>query len=338
MHKTLIAGAALAALMTGARPAAADVFDPLLTASCPGVVDVEVGGFRADIGHVYENSLFASGSLWVTDSSDTAVKRFAPDGTLIGIVPGPGGGLAEGKRGEIYAGVGNGLPGAALESGASAVVRFDPDAGPDYPLTLVSQGFHMANGMVLGHEHVLFVSNDVNEGLIAIDLRNPDTLANWSLVNDLWGANGLVVDPEGKNLYAAITFDQRSPIYRVPLDEPDAYEVAAELSFGFASLEPAVYDDGDPDAALLGVKGLDDMTRDRHGALYVVANGLGQLLRVDPDSGESCLLADGLSHASSVSIAPENTDFADGIQHTFDFYVSQFTGDISRVVWCPGCE
>ena len=318
-------------------PAEADLFDALLTEACPGTASVEVGGFRFDVGHVYENLLFADGSLWVSDASDTAVKRFGPDGSLQGVVPGPSGGLAEGKQGQIYAGVGNGILQAALATGESSVVRFDPDTGPDYPQTLVSRGFSMANGMTLGPDHVLFVSNDVDEGLIAIDLTDPDPDANWMLLNDVWGANGLVVDPEQENLFAAITFDQRSPIVRVPLYDPDAWEVAAELSFGLASLEPAVYE-GDPDQALIGLKGLDDMTRDRQGDLYVVANGLGQLLHVDPASGESCLIADGLANASSVRIAPDNGDFADGLPQTLDFYVTQFTGDISRVTWCPRCD
>jgi hypothetical protein len=57
-------------------------------------------------------------------------------------------------------------------------------------------------------------------------------------------------------------------------------------------------------APLVGLKGLDDITRDENGILYPVANGMGELLRVDPATGEACLIASGFQNSSSVRIAP----------------------------------
>ena len=278
-----------------------------------------------------ENLLFADGSLWISDSTARRVVRLGPDGGeagpgLDGIYPG---GLAHGPDGLIYAGSGNSIPDALLDRGLSKVVRFDP-ADPTGTVEIYSEGFSMANGMTFGPGDDLFISNDVNEGLVRIPRAAPRA---WQVLADVWGTNGLVVDPAGENLYAAITFDQRSPIERIPLDDPAAHETAAVLTFGVASLEPAIYAPG-ASKPLLGVKGLDDMTRTADGTLYVVANGLGELLRVDPMTGEACLVASGFQNPSSVRIAPAGSAF-DYSEEALTFYVTEFSGAIRVVGYTP---
>src|SRR5206468_12329171 len=102
---------------------------------------------------------------------------------------------------------------------------------------------------------------------------------------------------------------QRSPIERIPLANPAAHEPAAILTFGVASLQPAIYPNPAFGKPLAGVKGLDDMTRDADGTLYVMANGMGELLRVDPLTGAACLVVSGLGNPSSVRIAPSGSAF-----------------------------
>lgn len=114
----------------------------------------------------------------------------------------------------------------------------------------------------------------------------------------------------------------------------DADPAAYQLSFSIASLEPALYPtDNDPGAPLLGVKGLDDMTRDAAGILYVAANGTGELIRVDPATAQACLVASGLQNPSSVRIAPEGSGFSDLDPATLDLYITEFSGAIKRVVF-----
>jgi sugar lactone lactonase YvrE len=293
---------------------------------CGGAVSVSTWHFVA--GHVLENLLFAEGSLWISDSTGGEVVRLDRRGRTIATVTGPTGGLAQGPDGRIYAGVGNSIAAALLDTGASSVVSFDPD---DPARTeVVARGFSMANGMTFGPDGTLYTSNDVNEGLVAIDVAT----GSWRLLNDLWGANGLVVSPEGATLYAAITFDQRSPIARIPLTRPGAHDLVAHTTFGLLDLSPALHLDGDVSKPIV-VKGLDDMTRDAAGTLYPVANGLGELLRVDPDTGAACVITGKPIAASSVRIAPEDGAFADGDPATLDFYVTEFTGRIVRVIWRP---
>lgn len=281
--------------------------------------------------NVLENLLFHDGALWVSDASANRVLRLNPDGTVTGgldAVPAPGG-LAAGPDGLIYAGWQNGAVTAVLRAGASKVVRFNP-ADPNGTLEVYAEGFHMPNGMTFGPGDDLYISNDFDRGLIRIPRDDP---SGWHELAPVWGTNGLVVDPAGQNLYAAVTFDQRSPIERVPLNDPNAHETFVQLSFGAVSLEPGVHLDGDPSAPLLGVKGLDDMTRDEDGILYVVANGTGELIRVDADAS-ACLVASGFQNPSSVRIAPPGGAF-DTSGEAFTLYVTEFSGAIRTVGYTP---
>jgi sugar lactone lactonase YvrE len=322
---------ACAALVAALAPAASH--GGLLTQDrCPGTVTGPAVWKKLG-PDVLENLLFADGSLWVSDTSANKVVRLTPagaevpGGSLTGIAPG---GLALGPDGLIYAGDGNSVAGALLRTRASRVVRFDP-AAPNATLQTYAAGFNMANGMTFGPGDDLFISNDLDRGLIRIPRTAP---ASWALFSDTWGTNGLVVDPAGVNLYAAITFDQRSPIERIPLANPAAHSAAAVLTFGVASLRPAVYPHPDRSKPLLGIKGLDDMTRDAAGNLYPVANGLGELLRVDPATGRACRIASGLQNPSSVRIAPPGSPF-DTSGQALTFYVVEFSGAIRTVGYSP---
>lgn len=301
---------------------------PLTQDACSGSATVAV--WKQLGSDVLENLLFADGSLWISDSTAGAIRRFDPAGAEMTGLPGVSspGGLALGPDGLIYAGEGNAAAQAILRTGAARVIRFDA-ASPSATEQVYASGFNMPNGMTFGPNDDLFVSNDFDVGLVRIPRSDP---SSWSVFADVWGTNGLVVDPAGTNLYAAITFDQRSPIERIPLANPASHETAVQLSFGVASLQPAVHTDPDASAPLAGVKGLDDMTRDADGVLYVVANGTGELIRVDPSTGAACLIASGLRNPSSVRIAPP--EFAAG-EATTTFFVTEFSGAIRRIVHTP---
>ena len=224
---------------------------------CEGTVTAPTV-FKSYDTHVLENLLFAYDSLYVSDSTGGRIARLGPDGEEDGSVEGiPPGGLAVGPDGLIYAGSGNSIPDSILRRGLSKVVRFD-QADPMGTMETYATGLDMANGLTFAPTGDLFVSNDVGVGPIRIPRSDPSA---WASFGDVWGTNGLVVDPAGQNLYAAITFDQRSPIERIPLANPSGHSPAAFLSFGVASLQPAVYPHPTRRTPLLGVKGLDDMTR-----------------------------------------------------------------------------
>lgn len=297
---------------------------------CPGSLSGPTV-WRTFKAHVLENLLFADGSLWVSDSTGNRILRLRPDGSIRSSLDGiPPGGLVVGPDGLIYAGWGDSAADSALKRGLSKVVRFSP-ADPAGTLSTYASGFDMANGLTFAPNGDLFVSNDLGVGPIRIPRSNPSA---WSSFGDVWGTNGMVVDPAGRNLYAAITFDQRSPIERIPLDDPAAHTTAVVLTAGVVSLQPAVRTPAHVFKPLVGVKGLDDMTRTADGTLYVVANGMGELLRVDPVTGSACLVASGFQNPSSVRIAPPGSGFETSGK-AITFYVVEFSGNIRVVGYTP---
>lgn len=303
---------------------------PVTQDACPGTITDPAVWKDFGTANVLENLLFAYDSLWISDSSGGRVVRLGPDGAEQDSVPGPSGGLAVGPDGLIYAGNGNSLLDSFLRRGLASVVRFDESA-PAGTFETYAEGFDMANGLTFAPNGDLFVSNDVGYGPIKIPRADPSA---WSELVHLWGTNGLVVDAAGEHLYAAITFDQRSPVERIPFADPSSHVPAAMLTFGVLSLEPAVYTDPDPSKPLVGLKGLDDMTRSDDETLYVVANGMGELLRVDPITGDACLVASGLQNPSSVRIAPPGSAF-DTSGEALTFYVTEFSGNIRTFGYTP---
>lgn len=303
---------------------------PLTQDPCPGTASKPIA-FKALGNNVLENLLFAYGSLWVSDGTAGEVRRFDHEGfegTGLSGVSSPGG-LTVGPDGRIYAGVGNSLGNSITRNGAAKVVSFT-QADPEGTDEVYADGFNMPNGMAWNGND-LFVSNDFDSGLIRIPGESP---SDWELYSDVWGTNGLVV--HGGSLYAAITFDQRSPIEKISLasGSEGSHETAVQLSLGVASLEPKLYGSPNTEAPLLGVKGLDDMTGDGE-YLYPVANGTGELLRVNPATKAACLITGGLQNPSSVRIAPEGSPFSDLNPATIDFYITEFDGRIMRVLFAP---
>jgi streptogramin lyase len=306
---------------------------PVTQDACPGSVTGPVVWKSFATANVLENLLFAYDSLWISDSGGGHIVRLGPDGAEQDTVDAAPGGLAVGPDGLIYAGNGNSITDSLLRRGLSSVVRFD-ESDPAGTLETYAHGFDMANGITFAPNGDLFVSNDVGYGPVKIPRADP---SSWSELVHLWGTNGLVVDPAGGNLYTAITFDQRSPVERIPFSDPSSHVPAAVLTFGVLSLEPAVYTNPDPSKPVVGLKGLDDMTRSDDGTLYVVANGMGELLRVDPISGDSCLVASGLQSPSSVRIAPTGSAF-DTSGEALTFYITEFSGNVRTLGYSPPVE
>lgn len=277
-------------------------------------------GFPA--GDVLENLGFdAAGAMWVSNATTSRVHKLDAAGADLGsfALPSPGA-LTLGPDGLMYANYGNAFAGAIARTGRAGVVRFDPATPPSaiVPSPFAS-GLDMANGGIFDDAGNYYASNDAGDGLVKIA---PDGTVDRDWVH-VWGANGLVVD-DGV-LYAAITFDARSPVEAIPLADPASHFTAVQATFGVVSLEPGVYTDPNMDAPLVGLKGLDDMTRAPDGSLWAVANGMGELLRIDPVAGSVCVVASGLQNPSSVRFSPADGPFGG------DAFVSEFSGTIRRV-------
>jgi SMP-30/Gluconolactonase/LRE-like region len=148
--------------------------------------------------------------------------------------------------------------------------------------TTWADGLTMPNGLVFLPNGDAIVSRDIGTGtgmtrISADDPAHPEF--NWARLDD---TNGIAVDPTGRWLYTVGTFVSESPVYRIRIKDPSRIEVVAELR-------------GDGP-----LKGLDDMTIDRRGRLYIAANATGEVIRVHPDTGASCVIAADLQNPSAV--------------------------------------
>jgi streptogramin lyase len=310
---------AVTAHVAALRPGTAAPGPPLTQARCPSIT-ASVSVFRPG-GVPYKDwreelAFDGHGGMWVSPIQASWLERYDPNGHVTETVPvaGPGG-LVTGPDGLIYANTSGGPAGAG-------VVRFDPTLAHPTPSVFVS-GLPGVNGSTFDAAGNLYVSTEDKPPSVLRIRRDGSRDTAWERAAAFYGANGVAV--AGSNLFAAISFDQRSPIELVALADPHAHHTFAQLSFGALSREPAVYQP-DPSAPLLP-KGLDDLTVGPDGQLYVVGFVTGELLRVNPATGQSCVVVSGLVTPTAVKFPVAFGSF----DPAHDLFVTEATGRIVRV-------
>jgi gluconolactonase len=241
------------------------------------------------------------GRLYFDDIKGERILKLGRRGgkprTLVTGVPGPGG-LIIGKRGTLYAGFNAAEPngGTAREAG---LLRVNKRTGAH---SIYVQGLEGANGVARGPHNELYTSNDFSTHIAKVVHGRADV--EWGEVRT--SPNGLVVGPSGAFLYAAQTF-QPAAVARIPL-------ATGGLATNWFSA-PA------PDMSA----GLDGLTRDHRGRLYVAANGAGQVWRINRDK-QACVLWRG------ESLGPSMVAFGHGTDRTrfpaSNLYIVNFQGDL----------
>jgi sugar lactone lactonase YvrE len=142
-----------------------------------------------------------------------------------------------------------------------------------------ARGLTMPNGLAFLPNGDALTSRDLGSGtgitrVPAKDRAHPQV--NWASIDD---TNGLAVDPTGKWLYVNRTFTPDAEVDRVRIADPSQVE---------------------PVASLGAAKGPDDLTVDRKGRLLVATFLGGEIVRVNPATGVTCVIASGLGEPTSV--------------------------------------
>jgi sugar lactone lactonase YvrE len=268
----LLAAATVLAAVIAAVPNASAV-DPA------GCATWQQRQIKAGLGSLENIEFDDKGGLLLSASDPGAIERLTPDGTvttLVADVASPGGQRVIGRT--LYFNTGDAAQSGLAGTADGTLERFDLDSGTR---TTLAGGLTMPNGLAVLPSGDFVVSRDIGSGtgITRIPANDPDhPQTNWA---DLDDQNGMAVDPTGTWLYADQTFTQDSAVYKIRISDQSDRSVVATLA--------------DP-----GPKGLDDMTIDSTGILYVAANLTGEVIRVDPAKGEHCVIAAGMQNTSSL--------------------------------------
>src|SRR3954470_18175948 len=266
----LAAAAVLAALVTAvpSAAAAADFCAPWQQKT-----------LKSGLGSLENLEFDGTGGLLLSASGPGAIERLAPNGTVTTVVPNvnaPGGQRLVGRT--LYFNTGDSAQSGLAGTPDGTLDRFDLDT---HVRSTFASGLTMPNGLAILPNGDFVVSRDIGSGtgitrIPAADPSHPQ--ANWAQLDD---QNGMAVDPTGTWLYAVQTFTADSAVWRFRISNPSDKSVVAAL----AGPTP---------------KGLDDMTIDSAGVLYIAANGTGEEIRLHPATGKHCVLLTGLQTPSSL--------------------------------------
>ncbi len=239
-----------------------------------------------------ENLAFdGAGSLYLSDiGGDRLLKAdSAGNAVVVDHVPGMHG-MVFGPDGLLYIG-------ATAEDGTAGVWVYSSLAPP--VRHFLFGGLEAANGMAFDQAGNLYVSSPLGTRAPYL-VRSAAPYHSWTPWTTEYGMNGLVLDTDG-SLVAAVTADQSSPILRISTSDPNDVQTIARLTFGAATLQPGLHAPAGP--PVIVPKGLDDLTLGEDGLIYAAAHVTGELLRVDPATGEACVLMSFLQEPTSVRIA-----------------------------------
>jgi len=270
-----------------------------------------------------------AGGLFISRSTTSTIDRIGPDlqsHTVVSSVSSPGGLRLRGDT--LWFVTGDASASGALGRADGTLETIDLTRGHRH---VVASGLVMPNGLALDGRGHAFTSRDVGPGLgighgsglatkhglstgvtrTTLHLGPGGTSGRvtpgWAAIDD---TNGLAIDPSGQWLYADQTFSFDSSVYRIRLSDPARVEHVASLGSIVAGVP----------------KGLDDITIDNNGALYLAANSAGQVIRLDPANGRSCVIARGMRQTSAVKIGR-----AFGAATT-RLYVVGFDGAVREIV------
>ena len=209
------------------------------------------------------------GGLLLSASDRHAIARLGRDGKVTDLVPdvsSPGGMRV--RRGVLFFNTGDAADSGIFGKSDGTIDRFDLATRRR---TVYAKGLIMPNGLVFVPNGDALTSRDLGgpPAIYVVPHRDPAHPRVWAQTDD---SNGMAVDPTGRWLYVNQTFKHDSPVLRIRISDPAKIEVLARVG---------------------EAKGLDDMTIDRAGVLYLAANGAGEIIRLDPRTGASCVIAGG---------------------------------------------
>lgn len=230
----------------------------------------------------YENLEFVGDEVWISNHSANRVEIYGLDGTSRSYLDiNAPGAIRTDREGTPYVNFGNNTAPHALRSGVIQLTAKPHLWTPEGALS-------SANGAEFDARDHLYVA-DPFEGLVEFSRRG-------ELVRriPLPGANGVATI--GNTVYTALFTDPKSAVVRINGTRQTRFELGAD-------------------------KNLDDLAVGPDGRLYVTAFGSGEIIKLDPRTGASCVLLTGLDRPTAARFLP----------HTRDMFVTLASGKVLRV-------
>ena len=271
------AGAAVVVtgLLLGAATALAPTADA--SSSCtPWSVSTVASGFG-----MLENLEFdGRGSMIVSETSPIgpgALRTVAPDGdrgTLVADVESPGGLVTDGDT--LYFTTGNSAAAGLVDTRTGTVDTIDLGTGVR---STYASGLAMPNGLARSETGDLFTTRNLG---VAAGLSRIATDRTVSTVRtDVGTANGIGIG--GGKIYVANTFDLETTLTVLDANNPSGPSERIRID-GIGPLTMS-----------------DDLTVADDGTVYLAKNLAGRVVRIDPETGSSCVMATGVPLTSSVA-------------------------------------
>ncbi|WP_237669392.1 SMP-30/gluconolactonase/LRE family protein [Rhodococcus sp. BS-15] len=227
------------------------------------------------------------GSMIVSETSPVgpgALRTVAPNGvrgTLVADVESPGGLVRDGDT--LYFTTGNSAAAGLLDTRSGTVDTIDLGTGVR---STYASGLAMPNGLARSESGDLFTTRNLGtlSGLTRVAVDGSVSTVR----TDLGSANGIGIGEE--KVYVANTFDLETTL--TVLDEKDPSGPSARIRI-----------DGVGPLAMS-----DDLTVGDDGTVYLAQNLAGRVVRIDPESGSSCVIATGVPLTSSVAFGGSGFD------------------------------
>jgi hypothetical protein len=254
---------------------------PSSASTQPGCTPWSMRTVASNLGILENLSFDGNGGMLLSAWSENAILRLTPSGSISPVVLGvkaPGGQRVRGHV--LYFNTGDSPESGYLGIPDGTLQRFDLRTGQR---ATVATGLTMPNGLLFLPNGDAVVSRDLGTGTGITRIPSDDPAhpqANWIQTDD---SNGMAIDPTKTWFYFVQTNHDGMPLWRAPLSDPSQAKLYANLGPG---------------------GGLDDMDIDRDGVLYIAVNrypdSTGEVIRFDPQTRATCVIASGLQAPSSV--------------------------------------
>jgi hypothetical protein len=154
---------------------------------------------------------------------------------------------------------------------------------PEGEKSIAATGIRDPNFVLVRGDGSYLVSDD---GTDEIYLVENGEVSVWT--DSIPFPNGMVLSLDGSVLYVAQIFSQLEPTIELT-DRIWALRVEEGRPAG----EPWL-------VAETGGKGVDGLAMDEHGRVYIADNNVGKIVRLDPETGEMVVIAEGMPHVASL--------------------------------------